>query len=75
MKKVLKTTTRGPRYDCIGRVTEFVRSGLYCDRVKYPHKNGQSCAGSLKAAIKREGIRNVKVVRSGEYVILIRTDM
>lgn len=75
MKKVKKATTRGPKYDCIGRLTEFVRSGLVCDLVKYPHKTGQSCAQSLKIAMKREGIRNVKVVKSGEHVILIRKDL
>ena len=73
--KVKKATTRGPKYDCIGRLTEFIRSGLPCDRVRYPHKTGQSCACSMKATMKREGIRNVKVVRSGEYVILIRKDL
>ena len=75
MKKIKKATTRGPKFDCIGRITEFIRSGKPCDRVRYPHKNAQSCAGSMKQAMKREGIRNVKVIRSGNYIILLKLDM
>lgn len=66
---------KGTRFDCIGRIQEFRNSGLPCDRVYYPHKNAASCRASLNQVIRRNRITNVKVIRSGEYVILIKLDM
>ena len=75
MKKITKTR-RGPRFDSIGRIKEFRDSGLPCDRVYYPHANAASCWCSLYQAIKRSGASNlVKVVRSGDYILLIRLDL
>lgn len=70
-----KKTRRGTRFDCYGRVKEFLRSGLPCDRVYYPHASAKSCRGSINATIKRERIANVRVIQSGDYVILIKLDM
>ena len=73
MKK--RRVSRGTRFDCVGRIQEFRNSGLPCDRVYYPHKHANSCWCSLNQAIKRDRITNVKVIRSGEYIILLKLDM
>ena len=71
----VKKTKRGLRFDCYGRIKEFLNSGLPCDRVYYPHASAQSCRASLYQTIKRERISNVEVVRRGDYVSLIKLDM
>lgn len=74
MKKSKKAYTSKVAAGNYSRIQEFLRSGLSCDRVLYSNKTAMSCRCSLSQTLKRYGIRNVRVIKSGEYIILLRVD-
>ena len=69
-------TVKEVRSDNFKLLWDFVESGEVCAQVEgYPHKTANSCASSLRTAVKNYKLNTVAVVVRRGNVYLIKNDI